>query len=55
MPAAGFVSKFVVHPGTQHGYAVRGSKSDPRVNEAREDALKQAIGFFNTCFEYANT
>eukprot|EP00775_Hariotina_reticulata_P009316 gene9317-9481_t len=49
----GLVSKFVIHPGTQHGYAVRGSKANPRVNEAREDALKQAMGFFNQCFDIA--
>lgn len=37
---------FKVYPGTQHGFAVRGSEHKELVKEARRDALSQAIQFF---------
>lgn len=40
------LSTFILYPGTQHGFAVRGNKQVPAVNAAREDALKQGIRFF---------
>lgn len=40
------LGRFILYPGTQHGFAVRGSKADPAVNAARQDALQQGIGFF---------
>jgi hypothetical protein len=40
------LSKFVLYPGTNHGFAVRGNKQDPAVNAARDEALKQGIRFF---------
>lgn len=43
---AGFVSRFVTYPGTTHGFAVRGSMTDELVCAARDDALRQAVGFF---------
>lgn len=45
VPPAG-LSRFILYPGTKHGFAVRGNKQDPAVNKAREDALKQGIRFF---------
>uniref|UniRef100_A0A383VKQ0 Dienelactone hydrolase domain-containing protein n=1 Tax=Tetradesmus obliquus TaxID=3088 RepID=A0A383VKQ0_TETOB len=40
------LGRFILYPGTQHGFAVRGSKADPAVDAARQDALQQGIGFF---------
>jgi hypothetical protein len=37
---------FILYPGTQHGFAVRGNKRDAAINGAREDALKQGLRFF---------
>lgn len=45
------LARFVIYPGTQHGFAVRGSKADPAVNAARQDALQQGIGFFKQHLE----
>lgn len=44
--ATGLLAKVVQHPGTQHGYAVRAPKNDAVAQEARKDALKQALEFF---------
>lgn len=44
---AGIVSRFVTYPGTTHGFAVRGSKTDDVVRAARDDALRQAVHFFH--------
>ncbi|KAF6260845.1 Alpha/Beta hydrolase protein [Scenedesmus sp. NREL 46B-D3] len=40
------LGRFILYPGTKHGFAVRGSKADPAVNAAREDALRQGLSFF---------
>lgn len=44
--AAGVPTEFRRYPGTTHGFAVRGSDSDPVVVTARDDALHAAAAFF---------
>jgi len=47
----GVGSKFVVYPGTQHGFAVRGNKNDPVVCKARAAAAQEAVSFLQDVFE----
>jgi dienelactone hydrolase len=44
--AAAGLGRFILYPGTKHGFAVRGSRADSAVNAARDDALRQGLGFF---------
>lgn len=39
-------SKFVVYPGTAHGFAVRGDAKEPHIKWAAEDAACEAVTFF---------
>ncbi len=41
------LATFILYPGTNHGFATRGSKADQAVNAARADALQRGIEFFN--------
>jgi len=45
--ASGLESKFVFYPGTKHGFAVRGVMSDEVSVKAAEDAVKQAVEWWN--------
>jgi hypothetical protein len=40
-------TKFVLYPGTTHGFAARGDPNDPKVAQAKEDAAQEAVAFFN--------
>jgi hypothetical protein len=40
------LGRFILYPGTAHGFAVRGSRADPAVAAARRDALQQGLAFF---------
>jgi dienelactone hydrolase len=39
---------FILYPGTQHGFAVRGNEHKEAVRDARRDALSKAIQFFTS-------
>jgi dienelactone hydrolase len=40
------VARFLVYPGTAHGFVVRGGRADAAVAAARRDALQQGLAFF---------
>jgi len=39
------VSKFVLYPGTEHGFLVRGNAKEPHIKQAAEDAAAQVVLF----------